>query len=266
MAVPLSGSDEPRLAPAPVAADVGIVMALPIEAGYLCDSLTKVRKYTARELTIVEGELGDKIVAVVLSGVGRRAARQGAELLIAGHRPSWLFSAGFAGGLDPALARNDLVIPDQVVDPDGNRVDIDTSVLKLPQTVRTRGRLLTVDRIIASSAEKAEIRQQAQADLIDMESSAVAVIARERMLRYVSVRVISDDASAELPPEIASLLVHSGSFRMGAALRALWQRPAALKDFWTLHARALESADRLASGIRRLIDAIPGTFSNSPSA
>jgi adenosylhomocysteine nucleosidase len=265
MAVPLSGSDKPRLAPAPVAADVGIVMALPIEAGYLCDSLTKVRKYTARKHTIVEGELGDKIVAVVLSGAGRKAARLGAEMLIAGHRPSWLFSAGFAGGLDPALARNDLVIPDQVVDSEGNQVDIDTSVFDLPETVRTRGRLLTMDRIIASSAEKAKIRQEHQADLIDMESSALALIARERLLRFLSVRVISDEASTELPPEIASMLAHTGSYRAGAALRALWQRPGALKDFWTLHARALESADRLASCIRRLIETLPGAFDHPPS-
>jgi adenosylhomocysteine nucleosidase len=241
-----------------VAADAGIVMALPIEAGYLCDSLKKVREYTARKYTIVEGELGDKIVAVVLSGVGRRAASLAAEMLIAGHRPSWLFSAGFAGGLDPALARNDLVIPNQVIDREGNRVDIDISVFDLPESVRTRARLLTVDRIIASSAEKAEIRQEHQADLLDMETSSLALLARERSLRFLAVRVISDDASAELPPEVASLLAHTGSYRVGAALRALWQRPRALKDFWTLHARALESADRLASLIRRLIETLPG--------
>ena len=61
--------DVQRLAPAPVPADVGIVMALPIEAGYLTDSLNKVRKYSARTHTVVEGELAGKIVAVILAGV-----------------------------------------------------------------------------------------------------------------------------------------------------------------------------------------------------
>ena len=91
------------------------------------------------------------------------------------------------------------------------------------------------------------------------------MLARERLLRFLSVRVISDDASAELPPEIASLLAHTGSYRVGAALRALWQRPGALKDFWTLHARALESADRLASCIRRLIEALPRALGQPPA-
>ena len=158
---------------------------------------------------------------------------------------------------------NDLLVPDQVVDPEGNQFDIDTSIFSLPASVRVRGRLLTVDRIIARSAEKAELRKEYQADLIDMETSALALIARERLLRFLSVRVISDDAKTELPPEIASLLAHTGSYRVGVALRALWQRPAALKDFWTLHARALESADRLAGCVRRLIETLPGPQADS---
>src|SRR5690242_13414828 len=101
----------PRLAPAPMPADVGIIMALPIEAGYLIDSMTNVRKYAARPHTIVEGELAGKLVTLVLSGPGTAAARRGAELLLAGHRPRWMISAGFAGALDPALARNDLILP-----------------------------------------------------------------------------------------------------------------------------------------------------------
>src|SRR4051812_6645293 len=105
--------DVKRLAPAPVPADVGIVMALPIESGYLTDSLKKVRKYSARNHQVIEGELAGKIVAIVLSGAGRKAAHAGAELLIAGHRPRWLLSAGFAGALDPELERNDLVLPDR---------------------------------------------------------------------------------------------------------------------------------------------------------
>src|SRR4051794_33125209 len=144
--------DVQRLAPAPVPADVGIVMALPIEAGYLTDSLKKVRKYSARSHTVVEGELAGKIVAVILAGVGRKAARAGAEILIAGHRPRWLLSAGFAGALDPSLARNDLVLPDQVIGPDIEPIEVESPMKELPGIQRLRGRLLTVDRVIARAA------------------------------------------------------------------------------------------------------------------
>ncbi len=253
----MNNPDSQPLAPAPVPADVGIVMALAIEAGYLCDNLKRVRRYTACTHSIIEGELAGKIVAIVLTGAGRAAARHGSEVLLAGHRPRWIISAGFAGGLDPSLARNDLVIPHEVLDLGGNLVAIDRSIPDLRGVTRTAARLLTVDRLIARPAEKADLRQLHAADLIDMETSAVAALARDRSLRFLAIRVISDDAGAELPAEVARLLVHSGSYRMGVALRAVWHRPSVLKDFWTLHARALESSDRLATCIQRVLEVLP---------
>ena len=246
-----------RLAPAPVPADVGIVIAMAIEAGYLFDSLKRVRRYSARSTTITEGELCGKLVAVILTGPGKAAARRGAELLIAGHRPQWIISAGFAGALDPALARNDLVVPGEVADLAGEVIALDSSISTVPPSVRTGGRLLSVDRVITRAAEKAELRCAQGADLIDMETSAVAMLARERSMRFLSLRVISDDATVELPPEVANLLSHSGSYRLGMALRAIWRRPRAIQDFWTLHAHALEASDRLATCLKRLLEVLP---------
>ncbi len=85
------------VAPAPVAADVGIVAALPLEVGDVIDNLRRVRKYQAASLSVVEGEHQGKIVAVAIGGAGRLAARRATELLVDGHRPSWIISAGFAG-------------------------------------------------------------------------------------------------------------------------------------------------------------------------
>lgn len=253
----MKNPDSPPLALAPSPVDVGFVMALPIEAGYLADSLTKLRRYSARSHTILEGELAGKIVAMVISGPGSSAARRGAELLLAGHRPRWIVSAGFAGGLNPALARNDLVLPREVIDLKRNLIPIGGDLPPLSGVGPEGGRLLTVDRVIVRSVEKVELRKTYGADLVDMETSALAALARERALRFLSVRVISDDAHAELAPELARLLSHSGSYRVGLAMRAIWHRPAALKDFWTLHARALEASDRLAECLKRILAILP---------
>src|SRR5215212_4261276 len=112
-------------APAPSPVDVGVVAAMPVEVGFLIDRLSKVRKYSGPRLSVIEGECAGKIVAVVVAGLGREAARLGAELLIDGHRPRWIVSAGFAGALDPELRRNDVVIPHEVLDLDGRRFAID---------------------------------------------------------------------------------------------------------------------------------------------
>lgn len=237
---------ERGVAPPPVPADFGVVAALPVEVSDLIDGLKKVWKYQAVAVPVIEGECGGKIVAVAIGGPGRSAARRATEVLLTGHRPRWIISAGFAGALNPAFARNDVIVADEIVDTEGGCHKVTPPAALAARARQAGGRLLTVDRVVASSSEKEALRQAHQADLIDMESSAVAALCDERRVPFLSIRVISDDAHADLPREVAGLLSRQGSYRVGAALRAVWQRPSSLKDFWTLYEHALEAADRLA--------------------
>ncbi len=56
---------------------------------------------------------------------------------------------------------------------------------------------------------------------------------------------------------MASLIAQSGSYRIGAAFRAIWNRPSSIKDFWTLHEHALEAADRLSRFVVRCLGELP---------
>src|SRR4051794_20051165 len=105
----MSGPDADA-APAPLAADVGIVAAMVIEVGFLTDRLKNVRKYAGSGHTVIEGEAGGKLIVLIVGGMGRDAARRSTGILLDGHRPRWVVSAGFAGALDPALKRNDAVL------------------------------------------------------------------------------------------------------------------------------------------------------------
>ncbi len=230
---------------------------MPMEVGYLVDLLRRVRKYYTASLTITEGEFDGKIVVVVAGGVGREAARRAAGILLDGHRPSWIISAGFAGALNPEVARGDVALPAEIVDADGRRFPV-VRPEPLGQGIRhLTGRLLTVDGVILTPAEKAELRQEFAADFVDMESSAVAAICAERLIRFLSVRVISDDAHSELPREVAKLIKQSGGRRVGAALRAIWNRPTSLKDLLRLQGQALEAADRLAQFLTHCLGQLP---------
>ena len=117
--------EQPEVAPAPVPADVGIVAALAIETADLVDGLKSVRKYQSASIPVIEGEHGEKIVAVAVSGPGREAARRATEILISGHRPRTIIAIGFAGALNPSFSRNDLILPDQIIDRDGARHLVD---------------------------------------------------------------------------------------------------------------------------------------------
>jgi adenosylhomocysteine nucleosidase len=110
---------------------------------------------------------------------------------------------------------------------------------------------------VLRAAEKGELHQAFQADLVDMETSAVAAICRERLVRFLSIRVISDDAHRDLPAEVSGIFNSSGSYRVGAALRSVWRRPSSLKDFWSLYEQSLEAADRLSKIIKRCLEELP---------
>jgi adenosylhomocysteine nucleosidase len=248
-----------RVAPPPTPADVGIVAALPLEIKPFLGRLKNVRKYASERHSVVEGEYADRLVVAILSGPGRKAAARAAQFLWIGHRPRWMISAGFAGALDPTLRRNDLVLASEVIDPEGHRFSIDVSIPEEAESPRPdsskirTGRLLTVDKIIRTAAEKAGLRDQHQADLIDMESSAIAALCHERSVRFLSVRVISDHAQQELPPEILTLVGPTGSYRVGAAIGAIWKRPSSLVDMLELREHAHQAADQLDKILRSIL-------------
>ncbi len=252
------GPAGPNLAPPPVSADIGLVAALSIEVSPFFGLLGQVRRYSTQRHSVIEGELGGKIVVAILCGPGRKAARGAAELLIAGHRPRWLLSAGFGGALAPELNLYDIVVGNAVIDPEGTRLGID---IRLPADASNRrirtSAIATVDAIVRTATEKAEIRRRTGADVVDMETSAVAGVCSERNIPFLAVRVISDEADKDLPPEIATILGRSGGYRIGATLGALWHRPSCVKDLWKLREHAIEASDRLADFLPGLIAQLP---------
>jgi adenosylhomocysteine nucleosidase len=233
-------------APAPSPVDVGVVAATAIEVGPLLSRFTNVRKYAGPKFTVIEGDVGGVLVGLVLTGMGRVRAQRGLEILLDGHRPSWVVSAGFGGALDPSLKRNDVFLPSEVVNSEGSKFAID---LALPpgaeaQGLRT-GRLLTVDEFVRKATDKADLRKKFEADVVDMETSSLAALCGDRRVKFLAVRVISDEAGVDLPPEILAIVGPTGGLRMGATLGALWKRPSSVKDLLNLRQHAIEAAAKL---------------------
>jgi adenosylhomocysteine nucleosidase len=253
-----------NILPAPTPVDIGIVAALPIEIGGFRDLLKNVRVFEdaeGRKAAVVEGDLGERRIALIVGGTGAASARKATDRLLVGHRPTWLISAGFGGALDPTLARGDVVVIRDLIDGTASgakRLSIDFGGLddsSSPAGKRIlRGSLVTVAGIVRTANEKRALRERTGADLVDMESYAVASLCVERNQRFLGVRVISDEAAQELPPEVLTILGPTGGFRFGATLGSLWKRPSSVKDLWRLYENATESADRLAKVLAWLID------------
>ncbi|HEY5313969.1 MAG TPA: hypothetical protein VIK18_15675 [Pirellulales bacterium] len=242
-------------------ADVGLVFALPIESGFLEDRLASKLTTRGRGFDVRTGMLADRSVAIVHSGVGAAGAGRATELLLAGHQPAWVISAGLAGGLRPELRRGHIVMADAIQALDGRRLTLDLKISEQELAGRPGlhvGPLLTVDRVIVSSREKRELGERHGCLAADMESWAVAEVCRLAKVRFLAVRVISDAMDEDLPPEVGSLTRQKTAVgKLGAVTGALWRRPGSAKDLWHLHAQASSAAGRLAKFLTGIISQLP---------
>lgn len=251
---PAEGTD---IASPPPPCDVGVVFALGVESGGLEDLLDAVLVTRTPNIKVRQGGLKGRNVVVVDSGVGREAAMQGTELLIAGHRPQWVISAGFAGALTPGLKHNDIVMVDSLIDRANHRLEIDLKVN--PESLAATpgvhvGRLVTLDEVISRPEEKRALAESYHAIAVDMESWAVGEVCRQHKVKFLAVRVISDTVDEELPPEIGQLVQQKSlAGKLGAVTGALWRRPSSIKDMWRLKEQALVASDRLAKFLASMI-------------
>jgi len=228
-------------------ADIGIVSALPIEMGAFLERCDRQRKYTGGKFVFRGGRYDGVRIAVVESGLGFANARTAAQTLLEAHTPPWLLSCGFAGALLPEMKIGDIVIADSLVDPHGQQLAVDVSMPADPDRGLFVGRMLTADQMVRKVEEKQALAEEFGAIAVEMESLAVAQVARDSGIPFLAVRTISDDLSADLPPEVLSVVGSTGTMRLGAALGSIWKRPGSVKDMWQLRESAMKAAERLAS-------------------
>lgn len=235
-------------------ADIGIVHATAMEVSPFLNRCERVRKYEGGKFTFRGAKFGDIRIAFVQCGMGADAARRGTQALIDGHSPKWIISAGFSGALQPELKVGHIVVGESLIDAEGQELTIDMKMPADPAHGLHVGRLLMLDRIVRTVAEKKELSERHRALAVDMESLAVARLCREAKIRFVAIRAISDDLSADLPAEIMTLVGDTGAVRIGAALGAIWKRPGSVKEMWRLRELASKAADRLATFLEGVVE------------
>lgn len=230
---------------------LGLVFALGIESGCLEDLLSGIVTIRGNGFVVREGGLRGRRVVVILSGPGRKNAARATEILIDGHQPQRVVSAGFAGGLCPQLKRNDILIADRLVNAEGGEisVDIPPGLSKMLQGSNIQqGSLLTTDRVVRLPREKRLLHQHHGSMAVDMETFAVAEVCQRRQAPFSAIRVINDTVDEVLPSDVEHLLSQkTGAAQLGAALGAICRRPASAKEMYQLRENALVASGRLAN-------------------
>ena len=226
-------------------ADIGLVCALPLELSEFLGRCSKVKTYTGGRFTFRGGLYGKIRIAVVESGLGPSRAERATLALLDAHQPKWIVSTGFCGALIPSLKIGEIVVANDVTNLQGDSLKIDVGMTTDSARGLAVGRTLTVDRMVRKITEKQALAETTGAIAVDMETYAIASLCREKKERFLAVRSVSDDLSADLPDEVLSLVGETGAVRIGAVIGALWKRPGSYKDMWHLRENAMLCAERL---------------------
>jgi adenosylhomocysteine nucleosidase len=228
-------------------ADVALVCALHMEIAPLMDRCDKPRKYVGGKFTYRGGRYRHIRLASVECGGGPSRAKQATQGVIDGHTPDWVISVGFAGSLTPEIPSGAIFVADEVCNADtGETLAIDLKMPADPGQGLYAGKLITTRQIVRLVTEKQSLAEQTGGQVVDMESFAIADVCRQREVKFLCIRAITDDTTADLPAEILTIFGKTGSQRAGAVAGAFFKRPSSMRDLWKLRGEVQSHAKTLA--------------------
>ena len=178
---------------------IGIIAALLPEAACL------TREPIAPRTLI---RLGTNI-SLYVSGMGAERAADAARAMVQAGMDV-LVSWGTAGAVAPHLHAGDLCVPEAILGFDGKvyqtakhwRNSVVNKLVDCPCDIYL-GQMADAMRVLTTAEEKTGITERNKSVIaVDMESAAIATVAREKEKPYIVIRVISDAAGMVIP-EIA---------------------------------------------------------------
>jgi len=170
-------------------------------------------------------------VMLCISGIGARRARIAGQQLLA-QGANALLSWGTAVALDAGLRPGQLLLPREVLNSDREslRVSLQWQRLlanRLPERFETNNQAMIETReVLATPEDKHRLRARTGAIAADMESAALAGVARDAAVPFVVVRSVADTMQRIFPAWSNNIVDAYGRVRPIAGLLPLLTHPA----------------------------------------
>lgn len=199
---------------------LGIVVALAAESRTL-----GLRGVPCKSMTTPNGD-----VLVCISGIGAENARLASQRVLAQGANS-LLSWGTAVALDTSLSAGQLLLPCQVLQADLTPLPTSSAWHKqLRDRLRLRfpvneQPLISTECVLTHPADKQRLFVESAAVAADMESSAIAEVARDMDVPFAILRVIADTVTTRIPLWTSDIINEWGQLRYGRSLRQLLAHP-----------------------------------------
>jgi adenosylhomocysteine nucleosidase len=170
---------------------IAVAFALPAE------SRDFIRRIAGRasEAGVIAGLNGRTAIDVLHTGVGCAVAERRLRKYLEHSTPEFVIAAGFAGATIPGCSIGDVILASNRSDP-SLLASAEKSLVRLKPR---KGNLFTASEMIDSAVERAELWSREQAIAVDMETATMAAICREKNLRLLSLRVLSDTPEKPFP-------------------------------------------------------------------
>jgi adenosylhomocysteine nucleosidase len=199
---------------------LGIVAAFDREA----------RMFTRRlgEAQLPENGSSDTLIA--LAGLGAARAHAAGERLL-DQGADALLSWGVAAALDRGLAPGNLLAPKTVISVDLREYPVSLGWHQAlcehlaGKFVIHTDPLAESPEVLSTPAQKRALLLHTGAIAADMESAALAALAREANVPFVTIRAVSDTAKVRVPPWIGVAIDSAGRLSMANIVKQLALRP-----------------------------------------
>jgi adenosylhomocysteine nucleosidase len=217
---------------------VAIFAALQWECRPVLQQLRQVSRQRAGDCTFWCGSTPRAEVVLVKTGMGIVRAEAAARAVGASGMFDLFLSTGCSGALAAELVPGDVTVATAVVDRQtGGGIDTHPQQSERARRAAERaalrvrsGRVLCSPQVLASAADKRAAAAQHGAVAVEMEGAAIAALAAERSIPFISVRAVLDTADTELRHAGRFLDPQTGAVKPLVLAGYLATHPSALAD------------------------------------
>ncbi len=182
-------------------------------------------------------------------GIGAAGAQERLEPVLDRLQPARLISSGVAGALRAHLQVAEVRVPEVLIDAaTGQRFEPTLAV------GGASGILVTASALAGDAEAKTKLRLAHEADLVDMESAAIARVCQRRQIRWACLRAVSDLADEQVPAEFASLVDAHGKPRLGSAIVYALTHPQRIGAMVRLGKNTAAAAEALADHVVAVLE------------
>ena len=199
--------------------NIGIIVATDEELIEIKNIMSSYEEKDIYELNFVKGKINGKKVIFVKCGIGKVNAARTTQVLIDNFKISKIINIGAAGGINPELKIQDIVIGDRLVQYDfdisasgdyekGEITDVgkymvsDSELINICKRVLEKriqndvkvviGTIATADYFCSDPKIAENTRKEFKADCIDMVGAAIAQVCYLDKIPFLVIRGISD--------------------------------------------------------------------------